>query len=309
MCACIGFENAWTCVCVYIYIHRHIFIHIDIHKIHISIYKCMCVYAHISIIVCIIHIYIGWLQGYYASSILNIEVSHCSQRIFYCESCRIRAQHIFLSFGIWELIKVWNWNLGGPSNSGITVYQPRCCTHMLACSPWYIGMYVYMCANIYIACLRKSGTLFGFLIWILLYWGSDPYIIYQSIYRSLYLSMHLTTNIYICIYIYIHKDIRMNVCTCICSVWIWVTYMYIYIYVCVCVCLYMCIFTYTHICIRSWYIYIHNCRMISRLVCIFCHKYRSLSMFATHLLLSKLLFQGRICISRYWNLGTNDDFQ
>ena len=85
------------------------------------------------------------------------------------------------------------------------------------------------------------------------------------------------------------------------------SHIHVYIYVCVyiCVCLYIHIFAYVvHI-----YIHIHNCRMISRLVCIFCHKYRSLSMFATHLLLSKLLFEGRICFSRYWNLGTNDDFQ
>ena len=82
---------------------------------------------------------------------------------------------------------------------------------------------------------------------------------------------------------------------------------YIYIYICMCVC--MCMYTYTHICMCSTYIYIHNCRLTSRLVCIFCHKYRSLSMFATQLLLSKLLFEGRICFSRYLNLGTNDDFQ
>ena len=130
-----------------------------------------------------------------------------------------------------------------------------------------------ICVQIYIyrAWLRKSGTLFGFLIWTLLYWGSGPYIFYQSIYRPTYLSMHLTTNIFI------------------------------YMCVCVCVC--------THICMCGTYTYIHSCRLASRLVCIFCHKYRSLSMFATHLLLSKLLFEGRICFSRYWNLGTNDDFQ
>ena len=81
--------------------------------------------------------------------------------------------------------------------------------------------------------------------------------------------------------------------------------MYIYICVCVCVCTHIHIF----VCVVHIYIYIHSCRLTSRLVCIFCHKYRSLSMFATHLPLSKLLLEGRICFSRYWNLGTNDDFQ
>ena len=77
------------------------------------------------------------------------------------------------------------------------------------------------------------------------------------------------------------------------------------IYICVCVYVYVHIYTYLYV----WYIYIYSCRLASRLVCIFSHKYRSLSMFATHVLLSKLLFQGRFCFSRYWNLGTNGDFQ
>ena len=127
----------------------------------------MCVYAHISIIVCIIHIYIyiyvGWLQGYYASSILNVEVSHCSQRIFYCESCRIRAQHVILEFGIWELIKVWNWNLGGALQLGHNcIPAPLLHTHARMQPVIHRYACVYVCK--YIACLRKSGTLFGFLI-------------------------------------------------------------------------------------------------------------------------------------------------
>ena len=152
----------------------------------------MCVYAHISIIVCIIHIYIGWLQGYYASSILNVEVSHCSQRIFYCESCRIRAQHVFLGFGIWELIKVWNWNLGGALQLGHNcIPAPLLHTHarMQPVIHRYVCVYVCKYIYIYIACLRKFGTLFGFLIWTLLYWGSGPYIIYcinQSIDLRIY---------------------------------------------------------------------------------------------------------------------------
>ena len=128
----------------------------------------------------------------------------------------------------------------------------------------YVCKYIY----IYIAWLRKSGTLFGFLIWTLLYWGSGPYIFYQSIYRPTYLSMHLTTNIfiymYVCVYIYtyiyINVDTRIYVCTCICfeSVWTWVTHMHIYISVRVCVCSCMCMYTYTHICMRSTYIYMYT---------------------------------------------------
>ena len=174
-----------------------------------------------------------------------------------------------------------------------------------------------MCIYIYIAWLRKSGTLLGFLIWTLLFWGSGPYIIYQSIYRPTYLSMHLTTIIFIYMYVYIYIHIYTYIYTyrytylCVCAHMLWRcmnmshTHVYTYIYVCV----YVYVHIYTYLYVWYIYIYIHSCRLASRLVCIFCHKYRSLSMFATHLLLSKLLFEGRIWFSRYWNLGTNDDFQ
>ena len=77
-----------------------------------------------------------------------------------------------------------------------------------------------------------------------------------------------------------------------------------------CVCVYVYVHIYTYLYVWYIYIYIHSCRLASRLVCIFCHKYRSLSMFATHLLLSKLLFQGRFCFSRFgiWEPMTTFNF-
>ena len=71
----------------------------------------------------------------------------------------------------------------------------------------------------------------------------------------------------------------------------------------------VCVYAHIHIFVCIVHIYVCICRLASKLVCIFSPKCRSLSLFGTHLLLSKLLFEGRICFSRYCNLGTNDDFQ
>ena len=114
---------------------------------------------------------------------------------------------------------------------------------------------------------------------------------------SIHQSIDLASNykyiyIHVCVYIHIYRYTCLSVRAYALKVYEHESHTCIYIiYICVCV----CVCTHIHIFVCLVHIYIHDCRLASRLVCIFCHKYRSLSIFSTRLLLSKLLFQGRIC--------------
>ena len=108
-------------------------------------------------------------------------------------------------------------------------------------------------------------------------------------------------HVYVYIYIYVHTYIDTYIYICARAYALKVheheshTHMYIYIYIYIYMCVYVYVHIYTYLYVQYIYKYIHNCRLASRLVCIFFHKYRSLSIFSTRFLLSKLLFQGRIC--------------
>ena len=171
-------------------------------------YVCICTYKHNRMYYTYIHIYVGWLQGYYASSILNVEVSHCSQRIFYCESCRIRAQHVLLGFGIWELIKGWNWNLGGALQLGHNcIPAPLLHTHARMQPVIQRYVCVYVCKYIY-SLLKKVWD----FIWVPYL---NPTILrirslhYLSINLSTYVSIHASNYKYIYIHVYIYVYIHI----------------------------------------------------------------------------------------------------